>query len=71
VTVDGKPRKGQWVTCPHCNADLEVISVTPLELDFAYLGDDEDDDEFWDEEEVWDEDDEEEGLWADDEDEEV
>jgi lysine biosynthesis protein LysW len=27
---------GQMVTCPHCDAALEVISVDPLELDWAY-----------------------------------
>jgi hypothetical protein len=27
---------GQKVICPHCDADLEVISVEPLELDWAY-----------------------------------
>ena len=27
---------GQKVTCPHCDSDLEVISVEPLELDWAY-----------------------------------
>ena len=27
---------GQKVTCPHCSSDLEVISVEPLELDWAY-----------------------------------
>jgi lysine biosynthesis protein LysW len=27
---------GQKVTCPHCDADLEVISVEPLELDWVY-----------------------------------
>ena len=27
---------GQRITCPHCNSDLEVINVEPLELDWAY-----------------------------------
>jgi alpha-aminoadipate carrier protein LysW len=27
---------GQTVTCPHCDADLQVINVDPLELDWAY-----------------------------------
>jgi len=27
---------GQTVTCPNCDAELEVISVDPLELDWAY-----------------------------------
>lgn len=47
-----QPVKGQIITCPHCDAELETISVQPLELDFYYedLDDDEDsdDDEDWD-----------------------
>ncbi len=27
---------GQTLTCPHCDAQLEVINVDPLELDWAY-----------------------------------
>jgi alpha-aminoadipate carrier protein LysW len=57
---DGKivlnPAKiGQTLTCPHCDAELEVISVDPLELDWAYD---------W----AWDEDDEEEDNEEEDDD---
>lgn len=62
VNVGPKPKLGQWTTCPHCNADLEVISVNPVELDWASEIDEEDD-EFWDEDEVWDEEDEEDEDW--------
>ncbi|MDD3827779.1 MAG: lysine biosynthesis protein LysW [Anaerolineae bacterium] len=34
----------QKLTCPHCEAELEVISLDPVELDWAY-------DWEWDEEE--------------------
>lgn len=27
---------GQRITCPHCDAELEIIHLTPLELDWAY-----------------------------------
>ena len=27
---------GQTLTCPHCDAELEVITVEPLEFDWAY-----------------------------------
>jgi uncharacterized paraquat-inducible protein A len=27
---------GQKLSCPHCDADLEVISVDPLEFDWVY-----------------------------------
>jgi lysine biosynthesis protein LysW len=42
---------GQKMTCPHCDTQLEVISVDPLELDWAYDWSDEE----WDEEEEKDE----------------
>jgi lysine biosynthesis protein LysW len=61
VEVGAKPKMGQWLICPHCNADLEVVSVNPLELDWASDVDDDDEDEFWDEAEIW-EDEEEEDL---------
>jgi lysine biosynthesis protein LysW len=35
---------GQTLTCPHCSADLEVIGIDPLELDWSY-------DWSWDEDE--------------------
>jgi lysine biosynthesis protein LysW len=36
MTFNPHPRLAQKVICPHCDADLEVISVDPLELDWAY-----------------------------------
>jgi alpha-aminoadipate carrier protein LysW len=48
ITLNAKPAVGQKLTCPHCDADLEVISVEPLELDWAYdweWEDEEEDDE--------------------------
>jgi len=42
---------GQKMTCPHCDAWLEVIELDPVELDWAY----EDEDEW---EEDWDDEDE-------------
>jgi lysine biosynthesis protein LysW len=27
---------GQQIVCPHCEIDLEVISLAPLELDWAF-----------------------------------
>jgi alpha-aminoadipate carrier protein LysW len=44
VVLNPHASVGQQVTCPHCNADLEVISVDPPELDWAY-------DYSWDDEE--------------------
>ncbi|HQE93410.1 MAG TPA: hypothetical protein PLH19_11240 [Anaerolineae bacterium] len=61
------PKIGQKVACPHCEANLEVIEVAPVELDWAYVEADDDlddadwdddeldlDDEDWDEDEAWD-----------------
>lgn len=68
---------GQRLTCPSCDAELEVIHLSPLELDWAY---DEpaveweeeeeswDDQEEWEDEEDWEEDEED---WEDEEDEEL
>jgi len=51
---------GEELVCPHCDADLEVVSIDPVELDWAYLepATDEDDwDDDWDDDD-WDDDDE-------------
>ena len=46
ISLNSKPVVvGQKLTCPHCDADLEVISVDPLELDWAYDWEWEDEDE--------------------------
>ena len=42
ITIGGRPRIGQRVTCPACRADLAVIWVDPIELDFPYDDDDDD-----------------------------
>ena len=42
---------GQKLTCPHCDAELEVISVDPLEIDWVYdwswEEDDDEEDDDW------------------------
>ena len=42
---------GEELICPHCEANLEIISLDPVELDWAYIPPAEDDDswEDWDE----------------------
>lgn len=35
--------KGEIVSCPECGVDLEVVGLSPLELDAAPPADDEDD----------------------------
>ena len=39
--VRGEPRLGQKVLCRECDETLQVVSVDPLEVDWAY--DEEDD----------------------------
>ena len=37
VKIPEHPKIGQKLTCIHCEADLEVIEVGPVELDWAYF----------------------------------
>lgn len=53
VKLPDHPKIGQKITCPECEADLEVIEVDPVELDWTYL-EDEVDDEDWEDDEDWD-----------------
>ncbi len=75
INVGVNPTVGQRLLCPHCAAELEVTSVSPLQLDWAldeseqeWEGDEEDD---WEDEEEWDaeDDDWEDEVWEDKEDE--
>jgi alpha-aminoadipate carrier protein LysW len=35
--------KGEIVSCPECGADLEVVGLSPIELDVAPQGEQDDD----------------------------
>jgi len=51
INLGPDPEEGQRVTCSNCKADLEVISLTPPELDWYYSESDEyleDSDDKWD-----------------------
>ena len=59
IKLAGQPRISQKVTCRYCDESLEIIDVNPIELDWAYYDDDDDewsidedyedyDDEEWD-----------------------
>jgi hypothetical protein len=63
VYISSRVKVSAIVHCSHCDSDLEVISIDPYELDWPYLEDDEDDEEWEDDDEVEDDD------LADDEDE--
>ena len=57
IQLSFEPVLGQIITCPHCEAEFEVIALNPVELDWAFfdLGDEDEDDDL-----EWDDDDEEE-----------
>ena len=57
ISFTGPPRKGHEVTCPSYEAELKVVRVAPMELDWEN-GDSEDtaDDSFDDEDEDEDDD---------------
>lgn len=52
--VLNNPRVGQKLFCPHCDTEVEVIGIDPLDLDWAYDmsydddWDDEDEDDDYD-----------------------
>jgi len=46
IELRSHPRLGEEVICPHCDAELEVVDLDPLELDWAYIEPADDDD--WD-----------------------
>ena len=52
--------KGDLITCTECGTELEVISVTPIELDVASDDDEDEDDPDEDEDDLDEEEDEEE-----------
>jgi lysine biosynthesis protein LysW len=46
IELPGRPRLGQKFICYSCGTRLEVVSVNPVEVDWA---DEEEDDDEWDE----------------------
>lgn len=75
IQFDEQPRLGMLVICENCDAELEVVRKSPLELDWPLGDDDEedvddfdfdDDDEGWDDED-WEDDDEDDEVeeWED------
>jgi len=58
IKLDARPKVGQLITCAHCGAELEVIDVDPIELDWAYFEPEEEDEDWEGDEEDYDDDDE-------------
>jgi len=59
IAVDPQLQVGDEIICSHCDAELEVVSLDPVELDWLYL-EPADEDEDWDDVEDWDDEDEDE-----------
>jgi len=36
LDLEEPPQQGDWIVCSHCQANLEVINLEPLELDWVY-----------------------------------
>jgi lysine biosynthesis protein LysW len=49
IALGRDPKKGQMVTCPKCSAYLELINISPIELDWAIEDEDDQPDEAYDE----------------------
>lgn len=52
IKITGQPKMGMQVTCPDCDAGLEVVWLDPLELDWPFDEEDyvDDDDDYYEEE---------------------
>jgi lysine biosynthesis protein LysW len=46
INVGSNPRMGRRYTCPECRAELEIVWLEPVELDFVYEDEDEDYDDY-------------------------
>jgi len=51
AVIKDNPRIGAMITCRECDTELEIISISPFEVDFPLDYDDEEWDEAWEEEE--------------------
>lgn len=46
IRFSAQPKMGEQVTCPDCDAALEVVWLDPVELDWPYDDDDYDEDDY-------------------------
>ena len=52
ISFRAQPKMGMLITCPECDAELEVVWLDPVELDWPFDDEDyEEDDEYYYEEE--------------------
>ena len=45
--IRGDVRLGRRLTCPNCDAELEIIETDPVEVDWYYEESDDDEQEEW------------------------
>ncbi|HOC20724.1 MAG: hypothetical protein GYA30_09965 [Chloroflexi bacterium] len=57
IKVTGQVKIGRYITCPICDEMLEIIDVNPIELDWAFYDDEDNEDDLDYEEQDEDEDD--------------
>jgi len=55
IDLNPNPELGQKVICPHCDAELEVIGLDPLEVDWVedWTWDDDEDDDYDEDDDDW------------------
>ena len=46
IKFSAEPKMGLLVTCPSCDAELEIVWLDPLELDWPFDESDFDDDDY-------------------------
>lgn len=51
------PKTGMLVTCSKCGAELQVVWLDPLEIDWPFIDNDDDDDDEDEDDELYDDDD--------------
>lgn len=51
IYLRNAPKLGDIVYCPTCETELEVIGVNPIELDWPWEDDEEDEEDEWVDEE--------------------
>ena len=50
IKIRENPKMGQLVKCPRCDAELEVVWLDPVEVDWPFVDDydDEDEEDYYD-----------------------
>lgn len=57
INVGKTPSEGQFIVCPRCRAELEIVGLDPVELDWVLEDEEYYDDEFEDDDDDYDDED--------------